>query len=162
MITDPPISTIAAGEGRPERRTMRATRNTTFMRWALIAALLLFGGLTLFLSTSVLLDLFEIREKEGNYVQFVVLANFFASILYFAGAVGLVTRKPWARYPLGMAIVVLLVASVAFARHVYQGGIHEQRTIGALAFRTVLSIAFYATAAWIGRSDQQPTISARP
>jgi hypothetical protein len=31
-----------------------------------------FGLLTLFLSTSVIFDLFGIRAKEGNYVLFVV------------------------------------------------------------------------------------------
>ena len=68
---------------------MKNTRNTNRVRWALIAVLLLFGGVTLFLSTSVLFDLFGMREKEGNYVQIVVLANFFASVLYIAAAIGL-------------------------------------------------------------------------
>jgi len=58
---------------------MKTTRNRNWVRWTLIAVLLLFGGITLFLSASVLFDLFGMREKEGNYVQFVVLANFFAS-----------------------------------------------------------------------------------
>lgn len=31
-----------------------------------------FGLLTLFLSTSVIFDLFGVRAKEGNYVLFVV------------------------------------------------------------------------------------------
>lgn len=136
---------------------MKTMRKTKSVRWTLIAVLLFFGGITLFLSTSILLDLFGMREKEGNYVQFVVLANFFASILYFAAAVGLLAHKPWARYPLWMASVVLLVASIAFAWYVYQGGIHEERTIGALAFRTALTLAFYATAVWIGRPHPQQT-----
>lgn len=136
---------------------MKTTRNRNWVRWTLIAVLLLFGGITLFLSASVLFDLFGMREKEGNYVQFVVLANFFASILYFAAAFGLLAHKPWARYPLWMASAVLLVASLGFAWHVYQGGIHEQRTIGALAFRTLLTIAFYTTAVWIGRAQHQRT-----
>jgi len=136
---------------------MRSTRNATWVRWTLIVVLLLFGGITLFLSTSVLFDLFGMREKEGNYVQFVVLANFFASVLYFAAAVGLIAHEPWARHPLWMASVVLLLASLAFGWYVYQGGIHEQRTIGAMIFRTLLTIAFYATAVWIGRAQQQQT-----
>ncbi len=136
---------------------MSATATTKLLRWFLITVLLLFGGLTLFLSTSVLFELFGMREKEGNYLQFVVLANFFASILYFAAGVGLLTHKPWARYPLWMASVVLLVASLAFGWHVSQGGIHEQRTIGALAFRTLLTLAFYATAVLIGRAHQHET-----
>lgn len=129
---------------------MRATQ----ARWILIALLLFFGGITLFLSSSILFDLFGIREKEGNYVPFVVLANFVASILYFAAALGLLLRQSWARLPLWMSIVVLLLASIGFAWYVSQGGIHEKHTIGALVFRTVLTIFFYVTAVWIGRKQQ--------
>lgn len=134
---------------------MKTTRNTKWMRWALVAVLVLFGGLTLFLSTSILFDLFGIREKEGEYVPFVVLANFMASIGYFAAAIGLLAHRPWARYPLWMASVVLLMASLGFAVYVLQGGIHETHTTVALAFRTVLTIAFYATAVWLIRAQPQ-------
>ncbi|MBK9421483.1 MAG: hypothetical protein IPN44_10615 [Flavobacteriales bacterium] len=134
---------------------MKNTRNKKWVRWALIAVLVLFGGLTLFLSTSILFDLFGIREKEGEYVPFVVLANFIASIGYFAAAMGLLAHRLWARYPLWMASVALLMASVGFAVHLLQGGIHESHTIVALAFRTVLTIGFYATAVWLIRAQPQ-------
>lgn len=136
---------------------MKTTRNTTWVRWTLVAVLLFFGGVTLFLSTSIVFDLFGMREKEGNYVQFVVLANLLASILYFAGAIGLIAHQAWTRYPLWMASVVMIVASIAFGWYVYQGGIHEQRTIVAMLFRTLLTLAFYATAVWIGRAQHQQT-----
>ncbi len=48
------------------------------IRYVLAAVLIGFGGLTLFLSGSVILDLFDMRTKEGNYVDFVVWANFLA------------------------------------------------------------------------------------
>lgn len=136
---------------------MKTTRNIRSVRWILIAVLLFFGGITLFLSTSVLFDLFDMREMEGNYVEFVVLANFFASILYFAAAFGLITQQPWARYPLWIAGVVMVVASLALGWYVHLGGIHEQRTIVAMIFRTLLTLAFYATAVYIGRAQHQQT-----
>ena len=40
---------------------MKTTRNRNWVRWTLIAVLLLFGGITLFLSASVLFDLFGMR-----------------------------------------------------------------------------------------------------
>jgi hypothetical protein len=52
-----------------------------------------FGLLTLFLSTSVIFDLFGIRAKEGNYVLFVVWSNFISSILYFLLLMGLLRAK---------------------------------------------------------------------
>ena len=54
--------------------------------------LLAFGLLTFFLSTSVIFDLFGIREKEGNYVLFIVWANFISSILYLLAAFGFFTK----------------------------------------------------------------------
>ncbi len=48
----------------------------------------LFGVVTLFMSTSVIFGLFKIREKEGNYVLFVVVANFICAFLYVAAAYG--------------------------------------------------------------------------
>ena len=134
---------------------MTATRNTKMVRSILIGLLVFFGLITLFLSSSILLDLFDMREREGNYVQFVVLANFFAAIFYLVAAAGLVTRKKWARFPLWMASVVMIAASFGLAWYVYQGGLHEQRTIIAMVFRTLLTLAFYFTAAWIGRTQQQ-------
>lgn len=134
---------------------MKATWNIKMVRLILIGVLLFFGLLTLFLSSSILLDLFDMREKEGNYVQFVVLANFFASVFYLVAAFGLIVRKPWARFPLWMASVLLIGTSLAFAWYVYQGGIYEQHTSMALIFRSLLTLAFYFTAAWIGRTQQQ-------
>jgi predicted RND superfamily exporter protein len=52
-----------------------------------------FGLLTLFLSTSVIFDLFGIRAKEGNYVLFVVWSNFISSILYLFAAYGFIKNK---------------------------------------------------------------------
>jgi hypothetical protein len=54
-----------------------------------------FGLLTLFLSTSVIFDLFGIRAKEGNYVLFVVWSNFISSILYLLAAYGFIKSKKW-------------------------------------------------------------------
>ena len=51
-----------------------------------LTILLLLGLLTLFLSSSIIFDLFEIREMEGNYVGFVVWANFISAILYIITA----------------------------------------------------------------------------
>lgn len=131
---------------------MRAAVDTKWARLALVAVLFLFGFLTLFLSTAVLLDLFDVREMEGNYVPFVVLANFIASNGYIAAAIGLLAHRTWAHYPLWMAGVVLLMASVALGWHVYHGGLHEAHTIRALIFRTLLTITLYAMAAWLNRA----------
>ena len=50
--------------------------------YLVVAVLTGFGLLTIFLSTSVIFDLFDVRAKEGNYVLFVVWSNFISSFLY--------------------------------------------------------------------------------
>jgi len=126
------------------------------LRYVLAAVLLLFGALTLFLSTSVIFDLFGVRAREGNYVLVVVWANFIASILYVLAAVGVLAQRRWPPKLLLAAVAVLVGAAVVFAWHVYSGGIYEQKTIGALAFRTLLTGAFYFGAARLGNTAYTP------
>lgn len=127
--------------------------------YALAAILLAFGGLTLFLSSAVILDLFGMRAKEGNYVNFVVWANFIASCAYLLAAIGLLRKKPVGPGRLLLfATVVLLAAGIGFAFHVSGGGIHEQHTIGALVFRTSLTAVFFLVAHWLGKQNATPVV----
>jgi hypothetical protein len=101
-----------------------------------------FAFLTLFLSSSVIFDWFDIRVKEGNYVLFVVWANFICSLLYLAAAYSLFNRKKWSYKILGLAVIVLLVALSGLIIHIYQGGLYETKTIGAICFRIGLTTVF--------------------
>jgi hypothetical protein len=109
--------------------------------------LLAFGLLTLFLSTSVILDLFGIREKEGNYVLFVVWSNFIASILYLFSAYGFIKLKSWTKLMLGAASLVLIVAFISLEVYISNGGIHEPKTVYAMIFRSALTVVFTLIAA---------------
>ncbi|MBP9740819.1 MAG: hypothetical protein KBD28_09035 [Chitinophagaceae bacterium] len=104
--------------------------------------LLLFGLLTLFLSTSIILDLFGIRAKEGNYVLFVVQANFICSIFYLFSAYGFIKNKRWTTILLSISSIILLIAFIGLLLHVNAGGIYETKTIGAMIFRTSLTLVF--------------------
>lgn len=112
-----------------------------------LTILLLLGLLTLFLSSSIIFDLFEIREMEGNYFGFVVWANFISAILYIITALDFILRKKWNWRYLGVSFVVLLIATISFWVYVANGGIHEVKTIKAIIFRLtftgiLLSIIF--------------------
>jgi len=116
----------------------------------IIATLLAaFGLLTLFLSSSVIFDLFGIRAKEGNYVLFIVWANFLSSILYLVAAYGFIKVRKWTIKPLGISAIILLVACIGLFIHVNSGGIYETKTIGAMLFRTTVTIAFTALAFFV-------------
>ncbi|MCB0538626.1 MAG: hypothetical protein H6571_17970 [Lewinellaceae bacterium] len=101
-----------------------------------------FGLLTLFLSTSIIFDLFGIRAKEGNYVLFVVWSNFVSSILYLCSAYGFLKFKSWTTIILSVASVILIISFVSLKIHISNGGIYETKTVGAMIFRISLTIAF--------------------
>ena len=101
-----------------------------------------FGLLTLFLSTSVIFDLFGIREKEGNYVLFVVLSNFISSILYLFAAYGFAKSKKWTATLLGISTIILIAAFIGLKIHANSGGVYETKTIGAMIFRIAVTLVF--------------------
>lgn len=116
------------------------------LHYLLASILAAFGLLTLFLSTSVIFDLFGVRAKEGNYVLFIVWANFLSSILYLIAAYGFIESKKWTAPLLGISVIVLILAFVGLFIHINAGGIYETKTIGAMAFRTTVTLVFSALA----------------
>ena len=113
---------------------------------SLAALLTAFGLLTLFLSSSVIFDLFGVRAKEGNYVLLVVWANFLSSILYLVAAYGFVKSRKWTIKPLGISAIILVLAFAGLLIHINSGGIYETKTVGAMLFRIVVTAVFAALA----------------
>ena len=113
-----------------------------YIQYILATILAGFGLLTLFLSSSVIFDLFGIRAKEGNYVLFVVWSNFISSILYLFAAFGFVKVKKWTTTLLGISTLILIVAFIGLKIHASSGGIYEEKTIGAMIFRISLTLVF--------------------
>ncbi|MBL0248738.1 MAG: hypothetical protein IPQ28_14470 [Sphingobacteriales bacterium] len=101
-----------------------------------------FGLLTLFLSTSVIFDLFGIRAKEGNYVLFVVWSNFISSILYIFAAYGFIKNKKWTATLLVISTLILIAAFIGLKIHINSGGIYETKTVGAMIFRIAVTFVF--------------------
>lgn len=108
--------------------------------------LFFFGLLTLFLSSSIIFDLFDIRAKEGNYVSFIVWANFISSILYLFASYGLLKNKWWSTLLLGIASIILIVSFIGLKMYINAGGIYETKTVSAMIFRTTLTLVFTAIA----------------
>jgi hypothetical protein len=101
-----------------------------------------FALITLFMSTSVIFDLFGIRAKEGNYVLFVVISNFIAGFLYLLAAYGFFNEKKWTTKLLLLTTTILIVSFVGLLIHVNIGGIYEQKTIKAMLSRIAITGAF--------------------
>ncbi|MDP2453530.1 MULTISPECIES: hypothetical protein [unclassified Kaistella] len=112
----------------------------------LLIILVLFGAVTVFMSSSVLFDWFGIRAKEGNYVPGIVWANFVCGILYLVAAYGIFRNQIWARFPLTIALIILILAYIGLFIHINNGGLYETKTVGAMAFRIgVTALFLYAT-----------------
>ncbi len=109
-----------------------------------ISALVLaaFALITLFLTVSIILNLFGIREREGNYVLIVVWANFISGISYLIAAYGFARNKKWTSIVLGVSSAILISAFAGLFIHISSGGIYETKTIGAMIFRITMTIGF--------------------
>lgn len=116
-------------------------KNKVF-RYVIAIALIAFASATLFMSNSVIFDWFGIREKEGDYVPFIVYTNFIAGLLYLISAYGLIKAKKWTLRVLIGTALLLATALIALALHINSGGIFELKTVGAMIFRIALTIVF--------------------
>lgn len=101
-----------------------------------------FGLLTFVLSSSIIFDLFDIRVKQGNYVLFVVWANFISSIIYLFAAYGFIKNRKWTTVYLGLAAILLIFTYIGLKIHINSGGVYETKTVGAILLRITLTLAF--------------------
>lgn len=115
-----------------------------------------FGLLTLFLSTSVIFDLFNVREREGNYVLFVVWSNFISSIIYLFAAYGILKRKKWTTLWLAASAGILIAALIGLKFHINAGGIYETKTAGAMIFRIGLTVIFTNSSYFLFNNKKLP------
>ncbi|MFA5298576.1 MAG: hypothetical protein WC389_10275 [Lutibacter sp.] len=121
-----------------------------------ISAILLmaFGLLTLFLSASVVLDLFGIRAKEGNYVLLVVWANLISSIFYLLSAYGFLKIKNWTKLALGIASVILIISFILLKIRINNGGAYELKTVSGMIVRIIITIVFALIAYYTIQKDK--------
>ncbi|WP_304342667.1 hypothetical protein [Chryseobacterium koreense] len=110
-----------------------------------IALLIIFGLMTVIIGGSVIFDLFGMRAKEGNFVPIVLHINFICGFLYLLSAYAINTKKSWTLKPLAMALVLLILAWIGLWHHIEENGLYEQKTIYAMAFRTILTLTLILT-----------------
>ena len=116
--------------------------------------LTLFALITVFMSGSVIFDLFGIREKEGNYVLFIVIANFISGFIYLIAAYGLFFGRTWTTRLLVFATSILTISFVGLIWHISSGGIYEQQTLKAMLFRIAITAVFVGLS-WRFTSDEK-------
>jgi hypothetical protein len=92
----------------------------------------LFGGLMLFSSGSVLFVDGAARAAAGSYAPFVLWFNFLAGFAVISAGIGLFLCRNWA-VRLSMVIFAATMAVFdGYVLHIWLGGSYEIRTIGAM------------------------------
>jgi hypothetical protein len=120
-------------------------------KYVLATVLGAFGLLTVFLTSSVLLDLFGMREKEGHYVLAIVWANLIAGLVYLLTAYGVIKEEKWTVKSLLIALSVLIIGQILFFAHVVNGGLYENKTVGAMIFRIAFTVLLAVLAFQLNR-----------
>lgn len=106
----------------------------------LLFSTVIFGLVTLFMSSSVLFDWFGIREKEGNFVPVVVWLNWFCGILYLIAAFGIAKNRSSAKIPLILSLVLLFAGYLYLFMYITNDGLYETKTLMAMGFRIAVTL----------------------
>jgi len=109
----------------------------------LVTALLTgFGLMTMYMSSSVIFDWFGLREKKGDYVLFIVWANFICSFLYLIAVYGILKSRNWTYKILGLSFLILSAAFIGFLFLIQMGGNYETHTLVLMVFRIAITFSF--------------------
>lgn len=102
--------------------------------------LIAFALITIFMSSAVLFDLFNIRGKQGNYIPFLVKTNLTAGFLYLIAAYGFIKSQKWSFWAL-LSIALLLFYTLALSYvHIHTGGLYENHSIIAMILRILFTL----------------------
>lgn len=125
-----------------------------FVMRALSLVAMAFGVMTIKEGGAVLFVDGAARVAAGNYVPFVLWFNFVAGFAYVLAGLGIWLQKRWGvRLAIAIATATLGVF-VAFGVHVAAGGAYEQRTLIAMALRSVVWVAIAAVVGWRTRQPR--------
>ena len=103
--------------------------------------LIVFGLVSLLMTTSIIFDLFDMRAKEGNFILFVVWANFACSIIYLIAGVCFILNKKITTFFLAVASIILIITFAELFYHINKGIAYETKTVAAMTFRTLITIS---------------------
>ncbi|MCC6384018.1 MAG: hypothetical protein LC117_09115 [Bacteroidia bacterium] len=98
------------------------------------------GAVSVFMTLSVIFNLFGIREIEGNYVLFVVYSNLVCGIIYLCAAIANWKNLTFSFYIMVLASLILIVTFIFFGVYITGGGIYEAKTVKAMTFRTIFTV----------------------
>jgi len=141
--------------GKPQKILIsEIMKKSNLLKTITVATLVVFALATIFVSSSVLFDWFDIRTKQGNYVPFIVKTNLTAGVIYLISVYGYITSKKWAFWSMITAALILIYAFALLYMHIHTGGLYEKHTIGVMIFRIVLTLIFAALIYWNSNNEK--------
>lgn len=114
------------------------THSRGMIIWAISLVAVGFGLLTVKEGGTVLFGSDAAREGAGNYLPFVLWFNFLAGFAYVIAGVGLGLQRRWAVWLAGTIAATTALVFGAFGIQTYLGAAYEQRTVIAMALRTLV------------------------
>lgn len=115
--------------------------------------LVLIGTVSVFMTLSVIFDLFGIRKIEGNYVLFIVYVNLICGIIYLFAAYTNRKNIILSIYGLAVALTGLIVSFIGLLIYVNNGGVYETKTINAMVFRMAFTLVMLIVGIVISKNE---------
>lgn len=112
----------------------------------------LIGLVSIFMTGSIIFNLFGIRELEGNYVPFIVYTNLVCGFIYLYAASNKDQNKAFKA--LLTALLILIIASVSASIYIKNGGIYEDQMPKAMTFRTLFTAIMAGISYYLLKKDQ--------
>ncbi len=106
------------------------------VRYILAAVALVFGAATIKAGASVLFFSGEARSAAGNYVPFVLWANFIGGFLYVTTGLLIFLNSTQALRLSAFIAAMTVAVLVALLIYIAVGGAYEMRTLAAMVFRS--------------------------
>lgn len=111
------------------------------LRYILAAVALVFGVATIKAGGDVLFFSEQARSAAGNYVPFVLWANFIGGFLYVAAGLLIFLNSTQALRLSAFIAAMTVAVLVALGIHIAVGGAYEMRTLAAMVFRSAIWVA---------------------
>ncbi len=115
------------------------------LRYILAAVALVFGVATIKAGGDVLFFSEQALSAAGDYVPFVLWANFIGGFLYVTAGLLIFLNSSQALRLSVLIAAMTAVVLLALLVHIAVGGAYETRTLAAMVFRSVIWIAIALT-----------------
>ena len=115
-------------------------RKNKMFKNVITIVLIAFALITIFMSSSVLFDWFEMRAKGGIYIPFLVKTNLTAGFICLIVAYGFIKSQNWAFWAMISVALLIFYALILSYVHIHTGGLYENKIIIVMIVRVLFTL----------------------